>query len=318
METAPLYSDIAEGPEGGAAWWLRTQDGVRIRLGYWAHEAPRGTVFLFPGRTEYIEKYGLMASELAEHGYAMLAIDWRGQGLADRALDDKMKGHIGDFSEYQHDVEAVMEAAKTLDLPRPWHLIGHSMGGCIGLRAMMNGIDVESAGFSAPMWGLVVTPIMRPLAWAVTEIAHRLRFGHCYLPGTVPETYVNVAAFEGNNLTSDLEMYDYMRSQVAQHPELKLGGPTMTWVNKALRETRALAALPAPDYPTYTALGTAEVIVDPNRIKTRMNNWPNGKLEIFEGARHEVLMEGKDVRAQFLNGCVRMFEIGGNDATQSV
>jgi len=58
MERAPFFADIDDGPEGGAAWWLTADDGLRIRLGVWSKEAAKGTVLLFPGRTEYIEKYG--------------------------------------------------------------------------------------------------------------------------------------------------------------------------------------------------------------------------------------------------------------------
>ena len=54
---APFFADLADGPPGGRAVWLRTEDGVRIRVGLW-RGGEKGTVVLLPGRTEYIEKYG--------------------------------------------------------------------------------------------------------------------------------------------------------------------------------------------------------------------------------------------------------------------
>jgi len=51
MDTAPFFADVAEGPEGGAAWWITARDDVRLRVGLWNREAPRGTVLLWPGRT---------------------------------------------------------------------------------------------------------------------------------------------------------------------------------------------------------------------------------------------------------------------------
>lgn len=86
LDPAPLYTDIAPGPEGGQAHWAETSDGKRIRLGHWPCAGARGTVLLFPGRTEYIEKYGLCAADFARRGLATMAIDWRGQGLSDRLL----------------------------------------------------------------------------------------------------------------------------------------------------------------------------------------------------------------------------------------
>ena len=79
MESAPLFAEIADGPDGGEAWWLTADDGVRIRVGAWAKDAPKGTVLLFPGRTEYIEKYGRTAAHLARRGYATRWLP--GQGL---------------------------------------------------------------------------------------------------------------------------------------------------------------------------------------------------------------------------------------------
>jgi lysophospholipase len=58
MSAAPLFDDIAEGPAGGSALWCEAHDGLRIRIALWRAKAEKGTIFVFPGRTEYIEKYG--------------------------------------------------------------------------------------------------------------------------------------------------------------------------------------------------------------------------------------------------------------------
>ena len=110
MTDAPLHAAVADGPEGGRAFWLTTADSVRIRAGLWNPKAPQGTVLLLPGRTEYVEKYGRAARELATRGYATLTLDWRGQGLADRPFKDRMTGHVGDFSEFQSDLDTLVEA----------------------------------------------------------------------------------------------------------------------------------------------------------------------------------------------------------------
>ena len=120
---------MADGPEGGYARWLQAADGVQIRVGVWPKDAAKGTVLLLPGRTEYIEKYGRAAKDLARRGYATLTVDFRGQGLADRALDDLLVGHVTDFDEYQLDMDAVIAFARAEALPEPWFMIAHSMGG---------------------------------------------------------------------------------------------------------------------------------------------------------------------------------------------
>ena len=121
MEAAPLFESLAEGPDDGRAFWCRAEDGVRLRTAVWPG-GDKGTVLLFPGRTEYIEKYGRAACDLLKRGYTTVTIDWRGQGLSDRPLADLLTGHVHEFVDYQKDVRAMVLLAEALDLPRPFHL----------------------------------------------------------------------------------------------------------------------------------------------------------------------------------------------------
>lgn len=312
---APFFADLADGPPGGRAFWARAADGPRLRLGHWpaAPETPQGdarTLLLFPGRTEYIEKYGRVAREFTARGYHVLAIDWRGQGLSDRALEDPMPGHVGDFAEYQRDIDAMLDLADALSLPGPRLLLAHSMGGCIGLRALMRGLDVQAAAFSAPMWGIRLSPGMRPAAWAMAWASARTGRGGLMAPGTSPEAYPLVAPFDDNLLTRDAESYAWMRAHLEARPELRLGGPSLSWLLAGLKECRSLNALPAPPVPCATWLGTSERIVDAERVRRRMARWPNGHLHMVPGAEHEVLMESPDQRAQIVEAMDAHFRAG--------
>ncbi|HHC29296.1 MAG TPA: alpha/beta hydrolase, partial [Rhodobacterales bacterium] len=96
MEAAPLFTEVADAPPNGKAVWRQADDGMRLRIGWWSPvpaSAPKGTVFLFPGRTEYIEKYGSAARVFTAGGYGLITIDWRGQGLTERAFPDRRLGH---------------------------------------------------------------------------------------------------------------------------------------------------------------------------------------------------------------------------------
>lgn len=300
-EPAPFFADMADGPEGGRAWWLTTADEVRIRVGLWRPEGAKGTVFLLPGRTEYVEKYGRTARDLARHGLATYTVDWRGQGLADRLIDDAMSGHVMHFTDYQDDLRAMVAAAGEQGLPRPWHMLAHSMGGCIGLRAAMEAMPVTSCAFSGPMWGIRIADALRPVAWSLSWGSKRLGMDHRYAPGTIPGSYVLTEPFETNKLTRDRDMYQYMIDHLTAHPELGLGGPSLRWLHEALRETRRLARMPSPDLPCLTVMGSEEDIVDVPRIRERMAAWPGGRLEVIEGARHEVLMEDTETRGAIID-----------------
>ena len=307
MSDAPLYNDLAHGPEGGRAYWLTASDGLRLRMAIWP-KGEKGTVLLFPGRTEYIEKYGRAAAEFGARGYACVVVDWRGQGLSDRPKPDRMVGHVEDFSNYQTDLRAVLAKLDELKQPGPFFLVAHSMGGCIALRALAEGLDVKAAVFSAPMWGIRLAPGLAPMARVLSRTARAFGQGQRYAPGTTGETYVKSAPFLGNVLTRDAETYGWMQDQLARKPELALGGPGLHWLDEAMRECRDLARLPSPDLPCLCFLGAEEKVVDPAPIHLRMAGWPKGKLELVANAEHEIMMEVPPTRRHFYEMTTALFD----------
>ncbi len=308
MTEAPFYHAVAEAPPGTIARWATASDGTRLRLAAWLpQENPQGSVLLFPGRTEYVEKYGRAARVFTGAGYAVASIDWRGQGLSHRVPEDRRLGHVEDFAEYQADVAALTAFAEARALPRPWFLVAHSMGGCIGLRALHEGLPVRAAAFSSPMWGIWLEPHEIPTAWILGLIAPRIGQGHRLTPDTGIEHIVVTGPFEGNDITTDREMWEYMKAQTDAHPGLALGGPTLAWLGAALTETRRLARRPAPAPPALTHLGSRERIVSPRAIRRLMARWPDGRLHLAEGAEHEIMMERPAIRRAFFEQAIALF-----------
>jgi lysophospholipase len=309
-EPAPYFDDIADGPAGSAVW-VRADDGVRLRVGGWRAKGEAGTVLLFPGRTEFIEKYARTAGDFAREGLSVLAIDWRGQGLSDRLTEAPLTGHVGAFADYQRDVATMLATARTLEFPEPFHLLGHSMGGAIGLRALIEGLPVRSAAFTAPMWGILIAPHLRPAAWALSWGSRRTRLGHRIAPGATIECYAANAPYEDNTLTTCPDSFAHMQRQLIEHPELQLGGPSLIWLYEALVECRAIVRAAPPPHPCLTWLGTRERIVDPGPIRARMARWPGGRLEQVEGAEHELLMERAAIRRRVIAETVGHFRANG-------
>ncbi|WP_170513405.1 alpha/beta fold hydrolase [Ruegeria atlantica] len=315
---APFFEDVAGGPAGGAAHWVTTADDTRIRVGHWHPEgATNGTVMMFPGRTEYIEKYGNTAVEFIDRGFAFLAVDWRGQGLADRLLDDPRVGHVDQFTDYQQDVHATLELAAQLDLPKPWYVIGHSMGGAIGLRAVLERDVFAACAFTGPMWGIFFTPIMKPLSRLTAYWGPRIGLGEKTPPTTSLESYVASQPFEGNMLTRDAAMYQMMKDQLEAHPELALGAPSTIWLREALDECAWLMEQNAPATSALTFLGSHEQIVDRKAIRARMANWPSGTLVEIPDGEHEVLMEAPDVRGPVFDQLTAHFLAAHSDTPTS-
>lgn len=293
-EPAPFHADVADAPPGARALWLRTVDGVRLRAVVW-HGGERGTAIVFPGRTEFAEKYGRVIARLVARGLSVAVIDWRGQGLSDRLGANPTLGHVEDFRDYQRDVAAMLGHPAIADLPEPRHMIAHSMGGCIGQRTLLEGAHFDSAILTSPMWHLQMKAATRELTAKMTRIANSIGFGHRLMPGTNARPTPLAVGFEGNALTSDPDTFAWCVRQILAHPELSLGGPSVQWTRAALEEMARLFVAPLPSLPILVFLGTDESVVSPSIIRTQVRQMRQGTLVTLDGARHEILMERSEI-----------------------
>ena len=269
----PVPDDVVTGS-------IKTPDGVSLRFARWAPPPGRkGTVVVLQGRAEYIEKYFETVRDLRARGFAVATFDWRGQGLSDRALSDRLKGHVRNFSEYTTDLEAIMEQVVLPDCPPPIFALGHSMGAAIGIRACHDGNRwFERMVLSAPMIALRpgrLTTVAGPLA----RFMRMLGRGSGYVP-TGDGKPIGAEDFIGNVLTSDPVRYARNMAVLEQAPELGIGAPTVAWADAALRLMKRFAA---PGYAGHirqpillVAAGRDEVVSTPAIETFGMICWPGG------------------------------------------
>src|SRR5262249_22238001 len=122
-------------PDGAVSGTLKTRDGVTLRFARWGPPPGRkGTVCLFQGRAEFIEKYFETVRDLRARGFAVATLDWRGQGLSDRALRNPRKGYVRSFNDYGTDLETFINEVVLPDCPPPLFALAHSMGASVLLR----------------------------------------------------------------------------------------------------------------------------------------------------------------------------------------
>src|SRR3977135_1798958 len=122
-------------PEDVVAGTIKTPDGAELRFARWAPPAGRkGTVCVFTGRGEQIEKYFETVRDLRDRGFAVAMIDWRGQGHSSRRLRDPPKGHVNDFGGFGVGVENFGQAVGLPHCPPAFFALAHSMGGAVMLR----------------------------------------------------------------------------------------------------------------------------------------------------------------------------------------
>ncbi|MBY6241451.1 alpha/beta fold hydrolase [Methylosinus sp. Sm6] len=289
-------------PPRGSASAVRTADGRVLRVATFATEGEaRGTVALFPGRAEFIEKYFETIGELLARGYHVAAMDWRGQGGSERDLADPRKGHIDDFALYQRDLDAFIGETLTLSCPRPWHALAHSMGAAILLdRAHSARSPFERLALIAPM--IDIEGLRFPKgARALADTLDMFGLGAMYVPGGNGRSLIELP-FEGNRLTSDHARFARNAEPLAVAPNLAVGDPTVGWINAAFRLMKQFSA---PEYarairaPALIFSCGRDRIVSSRAIERFARRLPVGNLVAIPGARHELLMERDELREQF-------------------
>jgi lysophospholipase len=289
-------------PAGGIEADIRAADGVRLRTARWTPvSTPRGTIVVLGGRGEFIEKYYEVVGELLSRGFAVAAMDWRGQGGSDRPLRNSRKGHVDDFSHYERDLTALVRSVLEPYCPRPWFGLCHSMGAAVLLGA--------AEGRRCPFERLVLTS---PLI-AAKRVSHSgplrllvgaldtLGLGGSLIPGdNGSEGWFR--PFEGNILTSDAARFARTARLVSAAPDLFSSGLTIGWLHAALRLMRRFED---PNFPINTTTPVlivaagADRVTDTAAAERFAARLRAGRIIVIEGARHEILIERDVLRQQF-------------------
>ena len=289
-------------PEGAATGILKTPDGFSIRFARWPPPPGRkGTVCIFNGRTEFIEKYFEVARDLNARGFAVATLDWRGQGLSDRMLRDPRKGHVSNFAKYGIDLETFMRQVVLPDCPPPLFGLANSMGAAILMRAAALGHRwFDRLVLCAPMIKLTGLPLL-PVIPALVRTMRMAGLGGVFVPGGGPACKA-LGPFIDNPVTSDPVRHARTAAIVEAEPALALGAPTVAWVDLAFRVMGEFAnpAFPAKlRQPMLIIACGRDQLVSTVAIEAFGSRLRVGSHLIVPGAKHEILMEQDSFRSQF-------------------
>ncbi|MFO1185349.1 MAG: alpha/beta hydrolase [Bauldia sp.] len=298
VETA--FSPI---PADGVTGNILADDGVGLRYAVWRGSGERrGTVCILQGRAECIEKYFEVVSELRGRGFAVAAVDWRGQGGSERLLRSARKGHVERFADYQRDLIALLEQIVVPDCPPPYFVLAHSMGGLVALHAARRQVQhIARMVLLSPMLRLMGIMPRSLLAAAAAGALRRIGFGDLRLPGREAMA-VDRRLFLGNRNTSDPVRYERFADLLRQAPHLAVGAATLGWfatARRAMADVQRDGFGAAIAIPTLLLTAGADEVVD-NAVADRLAKAlrAGASLEI-PGARHEILFERDSIRSLF-------------------
>ena len=291
-------------PDGAVVGEILASDGVRLRTATWRPTARRtlGTVCIFQGRAESIERYFETIGDLRRRGFAVASLDWRGQGGSERRLKNPRKGHVDRFNEYDRDLDAFMQQVVLPDCPPPHFALAHSTGGLICLRAVHDGrVRFARMVLDGPLLGLGPRGPSQGFVAGVAAFVTAVGLGELEVPGRYAATIEHMK-FEDNLLTSDPVRFERNRQIALAAPSVTVGVPTYGWLYAA---TRAMAEAGDESYPTrittpiLLVAGSLDRVISVPMVERLAGELRTASFVLVPGARHEVLMERNHMREQY-------------------
>lgn len=278
-------------------------DGVALRTAAWGDpDAPRGTVILLGGRSEFLEKYQETAAALVARGFHVRSMDWRGHGLSGgRPADNPQKNHVDDFALLADDLDRFADSVIRTTPTRPLVLLAHSMGGLVATLHLARRPDLYAAAIlSAPMFDIHTGGVPRWAARLLAAQACAAGRARDYAPGQRDYDWARDSAFlPENRITSDHRRWRVFHDAYRDRPDLRVGGVTYGWIRAALRASDLVqTALPLHRVETPVLILSApdDRIVDARAHEVVRWRLPDCALRSYPGSKHEPLMERDAIR----------------------
>lgn len=263
-------------------------DGLSLYENVWLPNGePASVLLVVHGFTEHGGRYAHLAARLNRDGFAVAAMDLRGHGRSagDRAYVDR-------FDQYVDDLETHIARTKNRWPGKPLFLFGHSMGGTIVLRRIMqHGEDVRGIVLSAPALriGDGLFPLLRHLAWLVARVLPHLK----------------VVRLGSSRISRDPDaVAEFRNDPLVFHGRF----PLQTGAEILRIQDEIQTYFAAVRVPLLLLQGTDDKVVDPGACRhlIAQAKSPDKELRLYKGFYHGILHEidGKTVLddvAEWLN-----------------
>ncbi|MGD8108686.1 lysophospholipase L2 [Pantoea sp. FN0302] len=270
-------------------------------------------ILIVPGRIESYVKYPELAYDLWHCGYDVIIVDHRGQGRSGRLLKDAHRGHVVHFDHYVDDLETLYLKELIAGHYQHRYALAHSMGGAIlTLLLARNPAAFNAAVLASPMFGIYL-PMPAWMAHRILEWAEKrpaMRDGYALGTGKW-----RVRPFSLNLLTHSRERYRRSLRFYADDPAIRVGGPTYHWVREGIQAGQNILNKAATISTPLLLLQAGDDKVVDNRsqdlfcaaMQAAGHPCEGGKPYVIEGARHEILFEKDNMRAEALHAIVDFF-----------
>ena len=291
-------------PNGAVAGAFESRDGLPLRYARWDTTAERriGTVCLFQGRREFIEKYFETITDLRRRGFAVATMDWRGQGGSARLLKNRLKCHAESFAHFDEDVRRFMSGIVLPDCPPPYYCLAHSLGAHLALRlAQTRACWWDRMVLTSPMIQFSGSGLGNSLLSVAAEACALAGAGDAFIPRGKARS-LEERPFANNPLTSDRLRFERAQEMLRAAPHLAVGSPTIGWIAAACASITAINSREFTEsvkVPVLIVAAGNDAMVSTAAIERFASQLKNCALIVIAGAKHEILQERDQFREQF-------------------
>lgn len=232
----------------------------------------KAVVVLIHGLGEHCQRYEHLATHLNSSGFALSSMD-----LPCHGQSDGLRGHVNSFDDYEEAVLELIARTKVLYPDSPLFLLGHSMGGLIATKLLLNHQD-KFAG--ALLSGAAIQSPQEPPSWQVAIMKVVAKF----LPKAP------VLALDASAVSRDPAVVEkYMNDPLISHA--KLTAQFLVSMTSAMEESKEKASL--INLPIRIMHGSADVMTAPAGSQLLHDSVSSNdkSITLYDGLFHEIFNE---------------------------
>ena len=146
----------------GESGVLTAHDGLKLKHVTFGERPATALLILVHGYGDHVGRHEHFVNYMTGKGWVVRAIDMRGHGQSEGPV-----GHVYRFDDYLLDLDRFVRLVTEEDQDIPTFLVGHSQGGLIAIRYVLNyGADkLRGVVLSAPFLGLTMEiPALKAMA----------------------------------------------------------------------------------------------------------------------------------------------------------
>lgn len=281
--------------------------GVELRTGSIKSDNSKGTVIVVPGFTGSIEMTMREIAQIHKAGFTVAAIEYRGQGLSYRPLDNPEKGYVEDYSILADEIAQFANAKREKDKPLFFYSI--SKGAHITMRmALESDVGVNAYALMVPMIKINTGELEYGSVRRLAKVLNFVGLGSMYAPGQggySPEEYGVATPCNGNPQTAQSQ-----GAMFALNEKLRTRGSTIKWLHETFESTEKLLNSDITQKvlaPVKIFTAGVDHLVDSTAASQFCSNLSNCEETHIAEARHCITRENFDVYDSLVDQAITHF-----------